>query len=67
MDESLTPDQIAENAAGADQFEVDGQTAKQVPIPDQIMAAKFAAANKPSVRRRRGGVRVVRYGLDAPQ
>lgn len=67
MDE-LTPDQIAENAAnGAQEFEVDGQRVKAVPIPDQIAAAKFQAANKPAVRRRRmGGIRSIRFGIDTP-
>lgn len=65
--EELTPEQIAENATGADSFTADGQTAKQVPIKDQIEAAKFAAANKAGVRRRPlRGVRFVpiRYTAD---
>lgn len=66
MDE-LTPDQIAANANGAAEMETDGQRVKIIPIPDQIAAAKFAAANAPVARRRRmGGIRVIRFGVDVP-
>lgn len=53
MAEAVTPDTIAENANGAQTFTSDGQTAAQVPVGDQIAAAKFAAANKPSGRTRK--------------
>lgn len=41
-----TADTIQENAQGAESFTSDGQSAKQVPIQDQIAAAKFAAAQR---------------------
>lgn len=67
MDE-LTPEQIATNAAQPEQAQVDGQSAKQVPIPDQITAAKFQAHNKTSVKRRPlGGLRFVPVSIAPPQ
>lgn len=45
-DPVLTPEAIAAAASGAQEFATDGQTAKAVPIPDQIEAAKFEAAQR---------------------
>jgi hypothetical protein len=58
----LTPDVIAQNATKPASASVDGQSAEQVPIGDQIKAAQFAAANQPpaSGRRRPRGIRLVR-------
>jgi hypothetical protein len=39
----LTPESIAEAATQPAEGSVDGRSAKAVPIPDQIEAAKFAA------------------------
>lgn len=59
-DTELTPETIATAAAEPAEAEKDGQRAKAHPIPDQIEAAKFAAANatdangkKPKIRTRR--------------
>lgn len=58
----VTPGSIAEAAAAPAEASKDGQSAKAVPIPDQIAAAKFAAANQTdgSGRRRRAPLRLAR-------
>lgn len=58
MADEITTDQIVEAATGAQEFTDDGQTVKQVPIPDQIEAAKFAAAQK---SKRRQGIRLMKF------
>lgn len=42
MADPITPEQIAANAAQPQSATVDGRTAEQVPIPDQIAAAEYA-------------------------
>lgn len=54
MDEpQLTPEVIAQAAQMPAEGAVDGRSAKAVPIPDQIAAAKFAAANARDAQGRR--------------
>lgn len=59
MPDELTPETIATAATEPAEAEKDGQSAAAHPIPDQIEAAKFAAANKvtsgkkPTIRTRR--------------
>jgi len=57
----LTPEeQIAENAAAPKTVTVDGFTAEQHPIPDQIAAVKFAATAA-NARRGRSGIRFIKF------
>lgn len=46
MADEITVEQIVTAATGADEHTVDGETTKQVSITEQIMAAKYAAAQK---------------------
>ncbi len=54
----LTAEEIAARALKPAKAAGDGQSAEQVPIPDQIEAAKFAAANSPTPRT--SGIRLIR-------
>lgn len=54
----LTAEEIAARALKPAKAAGDGQSAEQVPIPDQIAAAKFAAANSPTPRT--SGIRLIR-------
>jgi hypothetical protein len=64
--EPVTPETIAEAAASPASASKDGQSASAVSIPDQIAAAKFAAANEldssGNRRRRPRFVRIVPPG-----
>lgn len=56
----VTPESIAEAATKPASASKDGQAASAVPIPDQIAAAKFAAAQRRDARGRRPRIRLTR-------
>lgn len=56
----LTAEEIAARALKPAKAAGDGQSAEQVPIPDQIEAAKFKAANETTDGVKRSGIRMIR-------